>query len=459
MLALWARKEKYFNEKPYIRIIKTYKIIRDFVIMGSVKTITSCRLCDSKDLTFILSLGEQYVSDFIEGPSDEGIKVPLELVLCDVNSGGCGLLQLRHTTPSNSLYRNYWYKSGMNQTMKDALADITNKAEKIITLSTGDLVLDIGCNDGTLLRSYKSEGIRTIGFDPAENLMEEARIGTTRIINDFFNSESFILEFGDEKAKIITSIAMFYDLDEPNKFVKDIANCLDRDGIWIIQMSYLPSMLEQNAFDNICHEHLEYYSLMSLQNPLKRHELEVFDVELNDVNGGSFRTYVKHKDSSSITPFKNSAERVKDLENFELSLGLDNKEIYDEFAGRVNHIKTKLSEFIRQEIQEGKTVSIYGASTKGNTLLQYFELDSTLIKSAAEKNPDKWGKKTVGTLIPIVSEEEVRSDNPDYFLILPWHFLKEFMYREADYLRSGGKFIVPLPEFNLVGQDELDMEK
>lgn len=422
--------------------------------MENAHAITACRSCNSKNLVSVLSLGDQYVSNFVESPSTKSIKAPLELVLCDVNSGGCGLLQLHHTVPSNSLYRNYWYRSGMNQTMRNALADITNKAEKLVELSPDDLVLDIGCNDGTLLRSYKSKGIRTIGFDPATNLMKYARTGATKIINDFFTSKAFKKEFSHEKAKIITSIAMFYDLDEPNKFVADIVNCLHPEGVWIIQMSYLPSMLEQNAFDNICHEHLEYYSLMSLENLLKRHNLEVFDVELNDVNGGSFRTYIKHRGAGGIRPFKGADKRVKDLKNFEHSLRLDNRKIYDEFAERVNDIKTRLTDFIRREARKGKTVYVYGASTKGNTLLQYFNLDASIIKAAAERNPDKWGKKTVGTLIPIISEEHARLDKSDYFLVLPWHFIEEFIQREADYLRAGGKFIVPLPKFNVIGYDD-----
>lgn len=419
------------------------------------RIITSCRVCGSKKLMPILSLGNQYVSNFVDFPANETLRVPLELVLCDVHSDGCGLLQLKHTASPETMYRNYWYKSGMNQTMKDALADITSKAKKLITLRPGNIVIDIGCNDGTLLRSYNSDRIKLVGFEPALNLIDEASMSATKIINDFFNVESFQKNFPGEKAKIITSIAMFYDLDEPNKFVSDIVKCLDKNGIWIIQMSYLPLMLETNAFDNICHEHLEYYSLLSLENLLKRHGLEVFDVEINDVNGGSFRIYVKHTNSNGIDGSEDAQKRVAKQREYELNLGLNNKKIYEAFSSRVKSINDKITGFIKAEAEKGKKIYVYGASTKGNTLLQYYGLDASLITAAAERNPYKWGKKTVGTMIPIISEEQARSEKPDYFLILPWHFLKEFINREADYLKNGGKFIVPLPDFRIIDAEAL----
>ena len=417
-----------------------------------VKLIDKCRVCSSQDLVPIFSLGELYVSDFIENPSEESLtKAPLDLVLCDESRGGCGLLQLKHTVSHELMYRNYWYRSGMNKTMTEELYGIARKAESLVSLSPGDFVLDIGANDGTLLRGYTAKGINLIGFEPAANLAKYNREGTTKIIDNFFNFSDWQKEFGEAKAKIITAIAMFYDLDEPNVFVSDIKKCLHPEGIFIIQMSYLASMLSQNAFDNICHEHLEYYSLLSLENLLKRHGLEVFDVELNDVNGGSFRIYTKHKNSGhSIKITKQAKRRVDYLRNNEKKLGLNNPKIYYDFAQRVHIIKDQLFNFIKNEVENGKKVFIYGASTKGNTLLQFFNLDNKWIEAAAERNPDKFGKKTIGTLIPIISEEEARSHKPDYFLVLPWHFLKEFQEREADYLKSGGKFIVPLPDFIVI---------
>ncbi len=422
-----------------------------------IKSIAVCRVCGSKKLHKVLSLGKHYVSNFVDTKKESGIKVPLELVLCGQSE--CSLLQLKHTTPGHLLYRNYWYKSGTNQTMRDALLDITKNAQKKSGLKSGDLVIDIGCNDGTLLRSYQIPGLDLIGFDPAENLLQFSSVGTKKIFNDFFNAKAFKKEFPDKKAKVITSIAMFYDLDDPNAFVNDIVQCLDQNGVWIIQMSYLPMMLEQNAFDNVCHEHLEYYSLVSLSFLLKKHGLEIFDVELNDVNGGSFRVYVKNKNATNLPVSKEATQRILELQTKEEKMGLLTKKTYAAFAKRVNSLKKQAVNFISTQAKKGKKVYIYGASTKGNTLLQFYGIDNKLIKFAAERNSDKFGKKTVGTFIPIISEDQARKDNPDYFLVLPWHFLKEFISREADYLKSGGKFIVPLPEFSVLGKEALTDNK
>ncbi len=414
-----------------------------------VRVVMNCRVCNSDSLSPVLSLGNQYISDFVDSMT-ENASAPLELVICNAAEGGCGLLQLKHTADQGSLYRNYWYRSGINQTMKDALKDISTKASQLANLQTGDYVIDTGSNDNTLLKSYETPDLKRIGFEPATNLMPYAQDPNITVINDFFSAEPFLKASNNKKAKVITSIAMFYDLEDPNKFTSDAAACLDKDGLWIIQMAYLPSMLLDNIFDNICHEHLEYYSLLSLENLLERHELKVIDVELNDVNGGSYRTYITHKENTNIVPFEGAADRVGALRNQEKTMQLDTLAPYNDFAQGVQDIKEKVTSFIKEETGKGKTVYVYGASTKGNTLLQYFGLDHTVITAAAERNPDKWGKKTVGTLIPIISEEEARAAKPDYFLILPWHFLPEFKSREAEYLNAGGKFIVPLPQFEIV---------
>ena len=259
-----------------------------------------CRVCGSPNLESVLSLGNQFISNFVDSAGEEAYTAPLELVLCNRKTGGCGLVQLKHTVPRDLLYRQYWYKSGINQSMRNALADITDKIEKKVSLSQGDIALDIGCNDGTLLRSFRTKGLVLAGFEPATNLIPEAQVGTSKIINDFFGAGAFHREFDSRKAKVITAIAMFYDLEDPNVFVSDLKQILDESGICVIQQNYLPSMLESNAFDNIGHEHLEYYSLLSLEYLLGLHGLETFDVGLNDVNGGSFRVYVKHSDCTSM---------------------------------------------------------------------------------------------------------------------------------------------------------------
>jgi SAM-dependent methyltransferase len=410
---------------------------------------TTCRVCNGS-LEPVLDLGEHYVSDFPRPDQILDSKVPLELALCR----RCRLLQLRHAVDPNKLYRNYWYKSGTNQTMRNALADIANQAETLIHLQAGDVVLDIGCNDGTLLGAYRTGDILKVGIDPSDVAESACKIAD-KLIVDFFSAEAFFRQLGERRAKVITSIAMFYDLDEPNRFVADVKQCLDPDGLWIIQMSYLPLMLKTNEFGNICHEHLEYYSLQSLEYLLHLHDFEVVDVELNDINGGSLRAYIRNRGAKvggfADTTYRTlAAERVQARREAEIRLGLSDKPVYAEFATRVERIKHDTVKFIQDAVAQGKKVYVYGASTKGNTVLQYFGLDHTLITAAAERNPDKWGRVTVGTSIPIVSETEARAASPDYFLVLPWHFLEEFMAREHDYLYAGGRFIVPFPYFTLI---------
>jgi len=412
----------------------------------------TCRVCGGKNLDPILSLGNLYVSDFLgESEGDRSFKAPLDVVFCNAEKGGCGLLQLHHTVSHEAMYRNYWYRSGVNKTMTDALHGIARTVESLAGLRPGDYVIDIGANDGTLLRGYGVSDLNRIGFEPARNLAQYNKAGTTEIINDFFNYGAWAKRFPGKRAKAITAIAMFYDLEDPNLFVSEVGRCLDDDGVFIIQMSYLPLMLSTNELGNICHEHIEYYSLFSLENLLGRNGLEFFDVELNDVNGGSFRTYIRHKGKGGRLSAPIGADiRVEALREYEKKLGLASKKVYEDFVRRVEGIKKELTAFLEKETARGKKIYVYGASTKGNTVLQYFGIDHSMIGAAAERNPDKWGKKTVGTLIPIISEEQARNEKPDYFLVLPWHFLREFRAREQEFFKRGGKFIVPFPELKII---------
>lgn len=417
-----------------------------------LKSRDSCRICGSKNLTSILNLGDQYFANYSPKsndviPFDE--KIPLELIRCDksIDSKSCGLVQLRHTTPPNLMYNRYFYRSGINQTMTNNLNEIAKQAISKVKLNSDDFVIDIGCNDGTLLQNYKELPLRSIGFDPAKNMAKFSKQSGATIITEFFSSEEFIKNFGNEKAKIITSIAMFYDLENPNIFVEDIAKILHPDGIWILELSYLPLMLSQNAFDTIVHEHLEYYHLETLEFLLSKFNLKVVDIQLNDINGGSFRVFVQHKSKSIDTK---SLKHITELQEKEKTLNLDTNQPFDDFIKRINAEKDKLVTFIKNEVSTGKIVHGYGASTKGSTLLQFYNLDKKLIPFIADRNSDKWGRKTIGTSIDIISEEESHSMNPDYYLILPWHFIREFKEREKNYLKNGGKLIVPLPHFKII---------
>jgi NDP-4-keto-2,6-dideoxyhexose 3-C-methyltransferase len=397
----------------------------------------SCRCCGGRSLDSVLDLGNLYVSGFSDSPDPAPWpKVPLELLLCE----GCGLVQLRHTTPPSWMYRRYWYKSGVSATMRTALADVTMKARRFAPLRLSDSVLDIGCNDGTLLATYENEtGIRRVGFEPAENLAVEAEAHADRVVCNFFAAN----HVAGEEFRIVTSIAMFYDLEDPNQFCADVASVLAEDGVWIIEMHYLGDIVQQNAFDAICHEHLEYYSLAALESIVERAGLCVADVETNAVNGGSLRAYVVRRESPEASiPARQT--RVAALRQKEADAHLGSQQTYDHLGARIRQIGSRLNRWLTTQRAAGKTISAYGASTKGNTLLQAFGLDHSLIRSAAERNPEKWGKYTVGSWIPIVSEAEARATS-QVFLILPWHFLAEIREREADFLSTGGKLVTPLP--------------
>jgi len=401
--------------------------------------IKNCRSCNSKNLTRIISLGNQYLSDFTK-TNRKPKSFPLNIVLCKK----CHLVQLDYTVSSKYLYtERYGYRSGINKTMHDELREITVECLGRIKLSGKITAVDIGANDGTLLKQYPKEVFR-IGVEPIAKLAKECKKNANEVVNDFFTLEAFNKEVGNLKADIVTVISCFYDMEDPNKFVSDVKKILKENGIFVIQQNYLVGMLKQNAFDNIVHEHLEYYSLLSLNNLLKRHGLEVFDVEMRDLNGGSFRTYI------SLTGKRKISDEVKKMIVNENKLGLNKLKEYRDFAERIKKNKKDLAKFIKEETKKGKLVYLYGASTRGNTMLQYFGLDKNLIKKAVERNPEKWGKIISSVGIPIISEEQARKDRPDYMLVLPWFFKEEFLDRERKYLQKGGHFIFPLPKFEIV---------
>ncbi len=395
----------------------------------------SCRLCQSKRLKFVFTLGSQYVNDFVtKDRIGKGILAPLELVLCE----NCSLLQLKHTAPQELLYsRFYWYRSGVTQTMRDALRNITASVESVVSLKSGDLVLDIGANDGTMLSTYSVEGIIKVGCEPANNLVAQLREKADFVMHDFWSYEK-LLELTREnkitsKAKVVTAIGMFYDLEEPNKFIKDIEQSLADDGVFVAQLMCLASMLKKNDIGNICHEHLEFYSISSLKYLFENNGLEIFKIEENEVNGGSYRIFSRK--------YKGTGIPLQEDISFDDLLA---------FKQRLDDNKERCVNFVKSEVAKGKTVYVYGASTKGNVILQYYGLGRDLITAAVERSEEKWGKYTVGSWIPIISEEEARAKQPDYFLVLPWAFFDEMYEREVLWRQKGGKFIVPLPEFRVV---------
>lgn len=403
----------------------------------------------------LFSLGDLYVSDFIkENEIARAGKHDLSLIIDE----RYGAARLEKCTPIHSMFGKYWYRSGVNTTMKKELFDIVESINKVQKLEKNDLWLDIACNDGTLLGFVDQKLIR-MGIDPAEeSFLVESRLVSDEIIQDYFTLDSFNRsKYKSKKAKVITCIAMFYDLDNPIDFLNDVKKVLDDDGLFVIQMSYTPLMIKQLAFDNICHEHVYYWSLTSLQKLMVEAGLKIVDCQLNDVNGGSFRVYIK-KEKSDITKFATRPYRdvcnirVASTLQWEETQNLDSIKTWSDFYKGIEDLKKQTIDFIKEEKSKGKIICGYGASTKGNTLLQYFELDNTLIDAIAERSPYKYGHKTIGTNIPIMSEEDVRSMNPDYFLVLPWHFISEFTKREVDFLNKGGKLIVPCPKFEIISK-------
>lgn len=401
----------------------------------------------------LLNLGAHYVSDFIFSDADYVGRKKYSLDLHIEESTGA--IRLIEDAPNETMWGKYWYRSGINATMIKELGNIVLEICSRIKYNRSDIWLDIACNDGTMMKQIPSDFIK-IGIDPSDDTFynESSKYGT--VIQDYFSFEAYKRAgVGDLKAKVITTIAMFYDLSDPTTFIDDINKILDDNGIWVLQLSYTPLMIKQLAFDNICHEHRYYYSLRTITNLLNRHNLKIVDCELNDVNGGSFRIYVQKNiaepSSFGTAPLRDVCQfRINSILEYEEKINIESPAVWEEFQNNIDELKEQTVSFIKTEVSKGKIIYGYGASTKGNTLLQYFNLDNSLIKAIVERSEYKFGLKTIGSNIPIISEEEMRQNPPDYLLILPWHFINEFINREKNFLLQGGKFIVPCPKFQII---------
>ena len=413
---------------------------------------TSCRVCGSTALTKVIDLGEQYLQgSFVKSGKElpPMRRIPTVLVRCDPtrDEKACGLLQMEHSVPPMILYSTYWYRSGTNQTMRSHLAGIADEAAGMVAKADAR-VLDIGCNDGTLLKAYPG-GFAKYGVDPSD-VAQEVK-GDITVVQATFPSEELDQRAAGKPFDVITSIAMFYDLEDPVAFVRSIKRSLAADGIWIFEMSYMPLMLRMDSYDTICHEHLEYYSLAVIEKILARAGMKVVRVGMNDINGGSIRCYATHAESFRFSRKEFSAS-LDALRQEEFDLALDTDRPYRNFQERINVHRDLLTSLLRKLKSEGKRIHIYGASTKGNTILQWCGIDKFIIDAAADRNQEKDGARTLGTDIPIVSEEKSRAMRPDYYLVLPWHFKKEFLEREQAMLDQGTKLIFPLPTIEVVSK-------
>tara|TARA_X000000950_G_scaffold270515_1_gene350401 strand:- start:1906 stop:3201 length:1296 start_codon:yes stop_codon:yes gene_type:complete len=418
---------------------------------NQIKFLDKCKICGSKDLTEVLTLNEQYLSPtFVKtnvGNKLAEIKTPLTLVLCDkkIDKKNCGLLQLKEITEPDLLYKQYFYRTATNDTMKIDLKDLVDQVIKIVDPKNQEIVVDIGSNDCTMLNFYEDK-FNLVGFEPAENIKFLNKEKKIKVINNYFNSENFTENFPGKKAKIITSCAMFYDLEDPIKFVDDIEKILHEDGVWCCQISYLDSMIRNNNFYDICHEHLSYYSLESFEYLINKLNLKLFYAETNDVNGGSVRLFICKKDSKKYDK-KEYLDKLEMLRNEEKKLKLAQPETFFNFGKTIENLKAKTVNFITNILNNKKIVLGLGASTKGNIILQHFGLTKNKIPYISERNPEKAGLKCLGSDIELISEEKARTINPEAFIVLPWNFKKEIVKREKEYLNRGGKlmFVMPYP--------------
>lgn len=412
--------------------------------MTEYEEISECRVCDSKNLISVLNLGHQTLTGVFPKSSEADItKGPLELVWCSE----CRLLQLRHSYDNCEMYGdNYGYRSGLNKSMVDHLSEKVRYLERYVELAPGDVVLDIGSNDGTTLKAYSAKGIKRIGIDPTGKKFSKYYPEDIKLVPEFFSKEAYSA-VENSPAKIITSIAMFYDLDNPVEFVRSIESILSDRGVWHFEQSYMPSMLRLNSYDTICHEHLEYYSLSVVKKILSASGMKIVDVAMNSINGGSFAVTATKVSNNKISINNAVIDWLLEQEN---RMGLNTPKPYRGFEDRVFRHREDLTRLIRSLVADGKKIIGYGASTKGNVVLQFCGFTSEDLICIAEINPDKYGCVTPGTNIPIVSEKEARAMNPDYFLVLPWHFKQGILQREREHLESGGKLIFPFPEIEIV---------
>ena len=412
------------------------------------KAIQQCRLCGNKTLAPLLSLGEQVLAGVFPRVKEEKVaRGPLDLVKCFSGNKEecCGLVQLRHSCDPSRLYGDhYGYRSGLNPAMVNHLRRKAGEIARLLPLACGDLVVDIGSNDATLLNAYSMDNLLLVGVDPAGRKFKSCYPSRIHLISDFFSADALIARFPGKRAKVVTSVAMFYDLEAPLDFARQIFRILDDEGIWALEQSYLPAMLDRGSYDTIRHEHLAYYALKQIKWMMGRSGFKIIGLETNDINGGSL----------SITAAKEGSRRHADKDLVERVLGeekrrgLDELAVYARFRDRAYFCRERLRDLVRDINTRGKRIAGYGASTKGNVILQFCNLTAKELLFVVDVNPDKWGCFTPGTSIPIVPEAGVSV--PDFYLVLPWSFRSDFLERERQFVKRGGKFIFPLPEVAVV---------
>ena len=410
-----------------------------------IKRISKCRCCKSKKLKQFLDFGKMSLTTEFPKNSNSSKKIPMELIICS----NCKLFQLRHNYELKKLYNeDYGYKSGINKSMHSHLEDVAKQAEKKVILKNKDIILDIASNDGTLLKKYKNRKVIKFGIDPTIKKFQKYYPKNYLKFPGFFEKNIYNKITNYKKSKIITSIAVFYDLQNPVKFIKDIKSILDKKGIWVLEQSYFPLLIKNNAYDSICHEHLSYFMHRQLNLLLKKEKLKIIDVSFNNMNGGSVRFFISHQESE----YKVNGKNLSKVINIENKIFSNFSKTKNQFRKNIINSKKKLIYLINKLNKKNKIIHIYGASTKGNVIIQFCGITKKMIPYAVERNPEKFGRYTPGSFIPIISEKRSRVLNPDFFLVMPWHFKKEIVSREKLFLNKGGKLIFPLPNIHMVGK-------
>jgi len=404
--------------------------------------IEKCRVCGNKHFYTVLDLGNQYLSGIFPKKVEVNMyKGPLKLVKCDETTGGCGHVQLEHTFDLPTMYGDeYGYRSGLNGSMVKHLKSKYEKISSFIDLKDDDIVLDIAGNDGTFLGFFPTN-LKLVSIDPTSKKFSKYFAPHVNYIADFFSSEIFSNYFGDVTAKLVTSFSMFYDLEDPCDFARQVNEILDpEEGIWVLEQSYMPEMLRVNSFDTVCHEHLSYYGMRQLKYIMDKAGLKIIEFEFNDVNGGSISMMVANKNSK----YEECTQILNELINEELELSLDTVKPWVEFGRRIQNCKVEFWNLINSFKKDGLKVAALGASTKGNVTLQTWEITPEDILVVGDVNPDKNGSFTPGTWIPIKDEDSVLSEY-DVFVILPWHF-KNFFVNNPKFKNKILVFPLPIPE-------------
>ena len=415
---------------------------------------TACRICGNKELFPVLNLGKQVLSGIF--PDDSNVVIPstpLEVLKCDDTSSpeACGLVQLRHSADVEEMYgTTYGYHSSLSNSMVTHLNGILEKLSCIRSLREGDRILDIGCNDGTLLGLIKTPGVHRVGIDPSSRKFLEKFDNDISVICDFFSHDLVLKKVPDASFSQITAIAMFYDLDEPGEFLRDVGRLLSDDGIWALELAYMPSMLTNLVYDQICHEHVTYPALRQIERLAKDADLRILDVSLNDVNGGSFLIVGCRGDNSSYIE-NSSVKSIRMSESI-----LNEKKELEIFADRIQDHRRDVRQFLLGAAENRQSVIGYGASTKGNIVLNYCGVGNDLLTAVCDANPEKWGRVTPGSQIPIISKEEMRARKPDILFVLIWHFYEEVLKDEERFIREGGRIVFDLPQVHIVDESNYD---